>query len=226
MASLLPHFGVNMTIGGRILGGRVRSAVSAGVLLLISAVAPLDAPSRADQAALGARPVHKVGLADTARRLRPAAALAARQRAERIKPPVGRTLARLRARWPVSGPINSGFGARRTSWWRHRAHTGVDIGAPRGTPVRTPATGRVAFTGWRGGYGKTIVIDHGNRVHTLYAHLSRYRVRRGQLVQRGSTIGTTGSTGHASGPHLHYEILVNDRPLNPRPYLGRPPRIR
>lgn len=97
-------------------------------------------------------------------------------------------------------------------------HTGVDIGAARGTPVRVPAAGTVSFVGWRGGYGRTIIIDHGHQVHTLYGHLSQLGVRRGQLVAQGTTIGSTGSTGRASGPHLHYEILVRGRPVNPRSY--------
>ncbi|MGH7335169.1 MAG: murein hydrolase activator EnvC family protein [Candidatus Rokuibacteriota bacterium] len=105
-------------------------------------------------------------------------------------------------------------------------HTGIDIGAPRGTSVQVPAPGRVAFAGWRSGYGRTIVIDHGSHVHTLYAHLSTLRVRRGQRVEQGSPIGSTGSTGYVSGPHLHYEILVRGRPLNPRDYLGEVRRTR
>jgi murein DD-endopeptidase MepM/ murein hydrolase activator NlpD len=134
-------------------------------------------------------------------------------------------LATLRSRWPVRGPINSDFGARR-SWWRHRVHTGIDIGAARGTSVRAPAPGTVAFAGWWSGYGRTIIIDHGNRVHTLYGHLSKLGVRRGQLIAQGTTIGSTGSTGHASGPHLHYEILVRGRPVNPRRYLTDTPGTR
>ena len=124
------------------------------------------------------------------------------------------TLAVLRSRWPLHGPITSGFGPRGT-WWDRHFHTGVDIRAPRGTPVHTPATGVVAFAGWRSGYGRTVVIDHGHQVQTLYGHLATLDVRGGQTVGTGATIGRTGSTGHSSGPHLHYEVLVNGHPVNP-----------
>jgi murein hydrolase activator len=140
-------------------------------------------------------------------------------RQDRMRPPAVTTRNTFRSPWPVRGPINSDYGARRRSWRRHRVHTGIDIGAPHGTTVRAPATGRVVFAGWRSGYGRTIVIDHGNRVHTLYAHLAKVGVRRGQLIKPGSTIGSTGSTGYVTGPHLHYEVLVNGRPRNPRSYL-------
>jgi murein DD-endopeptidase MepM/ murein hydrolase activator NlpD len=125
---------------------------------------------------------------------------------------VRETLAALRSRWPVRGPINSGFGTRRP----FRSHTGIDIGADHNTPVRVPAAGTVVFAGWRNGYGKTIIIDHGHELRSLYGHLSKVGVRREQKVEQGTVIGSTGSTGAASGPHLHYEVLVNGRPVNPR----------
>jgi murein DD-endopeptidase MepM/ murein hydrolase activator NlpD len=124
------------------------------------------------------------------------------------------TLAALRFRWPVYGPISSDFGAPRAS--RTGFHAGVDIGASRGTFVRAPAGGTVAFIGWRRGYGRTIVIDHGHQISTLYGHLAKPDVVRGQTVEEGAGIGLIGATGHASGPHLHYEVLVNGRPVNPR----------
>jgi murein DD-endopeptidase MepM/ murein hydrolase activator NlpD len=119
--------------------------------------------------------------------------------------------------WPVRGPINSEFGARRSSWWKRTVHTGVDIGTRPGTPVRAPAAGSVAFVGWRRGYGRTIVLDHGHGVQSLYGHLSRFSVTRGQRLERGATIGLTGASGNASGSHLHYEVHVKGRPINPRP---------
>ncbi|PWU25419.1 MAG: hypothetical protein C5B48_01415 [Candidatus Rokuibacteriota bacterium] len=137
--------------------------------------------------------------------------------------PAPETLAALRARWPVRGPIHSGFGPRGSFWGRH-FHTGVDIGARRGTPVHTPAPGTVAFAGWRGGYGRTVIIDHGRRVQSLYGHLSKLDVKRGQTVAAGTQIGRTGSTGHSSGPHLHYEVLVNRRPVDPRDHPPGAPR--
>jgi murein DD-endopeptidase MepM/ murein hydrolase activator NlpD len=133
------------------------------------------------------------------------------------------TLAALRFRWPVYGRISSDFGAPRAS--RTGFHVGVDIGASRGTFVRAPAGGTVAFVGWRRGYGRTIVIDHGHQISTLYGHLAKPDVVRGQTVEEGAGIGLIGATGHASGPHLHYEVLVNGRPVNPRLVFARPQDI-
>jgi len=129
------------------------------------------------------------------------------------------TLAALRVRWPVYGPISSGFGAPRAS--ETGFHAGIDIGASRGTFVHAPAGGTVAFVGWRRGYGRTIVIDHGHQISTLYGHLAKVDVVRGQTVEEGAGIGLIGATGHASGPHLHYEVLVNGRPVNPRLVFAR-----
>jgi murein DD-endopeptidase MepM/ murein hydrolase activator NlpD len=129
--------------------------------------------------------------------------------------PASEALANLRTRWPVQGRINSGFGTR-GSFWRRHFHTGIDIGAPRGTPVRTPAAGVVTYAGWRSGYGRTVIIDHGGQVRSLYGHLSTLDVRRNQKVGAGTEIGRTGMTGNASGPHLHYEVLVKGNPVNPR----------
>src|SRR5262245_8997289 len=129
-------------------------------------------------------------------------------------------LAALRFRWPVYGPISSEFGAPRAS--RTGFHAGVDIGASRGTFVRASAGGTVAFVGWRSGYGRTIVLDHGHQISTLYGHLAKSDVVRGQTVEEGAGIGLIGATGHASGPHLHYEVLVNGRPVNPRLVFAGP----
>ena len=132
-------------------------------------------------------------------------------------------LAALRFRWPVYGPISSEFGAPRAS--RTGFHAGVDIGASRGTFVRASAGGTVAFVGWRSGYGKTIVLDHGHQISTLYGHLAKSDVVRGQTVEEGAGIGLIGATGHASGPHLHYEVLVNGRPVNPRLVFASPQNV-
>jgi murein DD-endopeptidase MepM/ murein hydrolase activator NlpD len=122
----------------------------------------------------------------------------------------------LQLHWPVPGPISSGFGARHSLGGGSDVHTGVDIGARVGTPVRAPATGIVIFAGWQNGYGRTIVLEHGHGVHSLYGHLSKLVVKRGQRVEQGATIGLTGNSGRSSGPHLHYEVRVNGRPVNPR----------
>jgi murein DD-endopeptidase MepM/ murein hydrolase activator NlpD len=133
-----------------------------------------------------------------------------------------RTVAALRSRWPVRGPITSDFGPRGRS---ARIHSGVDIGAEPGTPCRIAAAGTVVFAGWKNGYGKTIIVDHGDRIQTLYGHLSKIGVSRGQPVEQGAVLGSTGTTGHVSGPHLHYEILVNGRPVDPGPYLAAAPGV-
>jgi murein DD-endopeptidase MepM/ murein hydrolase activator NlpD len=129
--------------------------------------------------------------------------------------PASATVAMLRTRWPVHGPISSSFGERR-GWLGRHVHTGVDIGAHRGTPVHAPAGGTVTFAGWHGAYGRTVVIDHGGNVRSLYGHLSKLDVRAHQRIATGAEIGLTGSSGNASGPHLHYEVLVNGHPVNPR----------
>ena len=188
-----------------------------GLLTLIIGVTPLDALTRQNNASARRGLAREVSPGAVHRPK--AAARTVKPRADRTRPPAVSTADRFRSPWPVRGPINSDFGARRRSWWRHRVHSGIDIGAPHGTAVRAPTTGRVVFAGWQSGYGRTIVIDHGHRVHTLYAHLSKVRVSRGQVIKPGSTIGSTGNTGSVTGPHLHYEVLVNGHPRNPRTYL-------
>lgn len=105
--------------------------------------------------------------------------------------------------------VTSGFAMRlhpiHKTW---RAHTGVDYGAPTGAPVRTVGNGEVDFAGWQNGYGNVVAVDHGNGDSTLYAHLSRVDVRKGQRVERGQRIGAVGATGWATGPHLHFEFKV------------------
>jgi len=125
-------------------------------------------------------------------------------------------LTALRLHWPVRGPINSGFESRRALGGRGNIHAGIDIGARTGTPVRAPARGTVAFAGRQNGYGRTIILEHGHGVQSLYGHLSKFVVKRGQSVEQGATIGLTGNSGRSSGPHLHYEVRVNERPVNPR----------
>lgn len=118
--------------------------------------------------------------------------------------------------WPLRGPVTSRFGFRRHPLFRrHLFHTGVDISAPRGTPVPAAHAGKVLFAGWYGGYGKLVILDHGDGVSTLYGHLSRISVKPGQTVSRKQVIGYVGSTGYSTGPHLHYEIRLNGRPVNP-----------
>lgn len=123
--------------------------------------------------------------------------------------------------YPTRGYVSSSFSSAR--WHpildKPRPHTGIDIVAPRGTPVVASANGRIASVGQQGEYGLMIEIDHGHGVVTRYAHLSKAGVRAGQQVQRGQQIGNVGDSGLAVGPHLHYEVLVNGQPANPRRYI-------
>ena len=122
--------------------------------------------------------------------------------------------------WPVVGRITSGFGFRIHPIHRTRLnHTGLDISRPNGTPVKASDGGRVVMSGWYGGYGKCIIINHGKGHATLYGHLSRLGVARGSSVAKGQTIGAVGSTGYSTGAHLHFEVRINGRPVNPKRYL-------
>jgi murein DD-endopeptidase MepM/ murein hydrolase activator NlpD len=122
--------------------------------------------------------------------------------------------------WPVRGQISEGFGQRLDPFSGEGAfHSGVDIRAPLGTRVGAGGDGIVLEAGWDSGYGNAIVVDHGNGLATKYGHLSKIFVVVGQEVQRGQVIGAVGITGKTTGPHLHYEVLVNDTPVNPMKYL-------
>jgi murein DD-endopeptidase MepM/ murein hydrolase activator NlpD len=124
--------------------------------------------------------------------------------------------------WPVLGSIRSPFGGRSDPFSGEGAfHTGIDLSASLGTSVHVTADGTVQAVGYSGRYGKLIIVDHGNGVQTYYAHLSAYLVVAGQEVRRNEVIGLTGSTGRATGPHLHYEVRVAGTPVNPFKYMGR-----
>lgn len=118
---------------------------------------------------------------------------------------------------PVSGGrVTSGFGYRRCPFTRRREfHEGIDIAVNVGTPIRAPADGKVTYTGWKSGYGRTLKIDHGYGYKTVYGHNSRIKVKKGQEVKRGDIIALVGNTGRSTGPHLHYEIRVNNKAINP-----------
>mgnify|MGYP005758537425 CR=1 FL=1 len=118
---------------------------------------------------------------------------------------------------PISGTITSRFGVR--SSIRSSAHTGLDISAPKGTPIKAAASGTVTFAGWKGSYGYMIAISHGNGVQTYYAHCSKLYASVGQTISQGETIAAVGSTGNSTGPHLHLEIRVNGVAYNPQNYL-------
>lgn len=123
--------------------------------------------------------------------------------------------------WPVVGKLESGFGGRRNPFGGrgYEFHTGQDIDAQTGDPVVAGARGTVAFAGVQNGYGNLVVIDHGGGLTSRYGHLSHIDVTQGQMVERGQFIGKVGSTGRSTGPHLHYEIRINDEPVDPLQYL-------
>lgn len=121
------------------------------------------------------------------------------------------------SRWPVYGQIVSRYGYRIYPW--RGFHSGIDISGRYGTPIRVTADGVVKSVAWRSGYGKTVIVDHGHGVATLYAHLSKYDVKPGQKVYKGQVICYIGNTGYSTGPHLHYEVRRNDNPVSPTAYL-------
>ncbi|MBU6269465.1 MAG: M23 family metallopeptidase [Sphingomonadales bacterium] len=116
--------------------------------------------------------------------------------------------------------ISSGFGYRSDPFTHSGAfHPGLDFRGPKGAPIYAAAKGRVSFVGQRSGYGNCVEIDHGNGLITRYAHMSGFRTTVGRQVGGGEQIGLIGSTGRSTGPHLHFEVRINDRPVNPRPFL-------
>jgi murein DD-endopeptidase MepM/ murein hydrolase activator NlpD len=146
------------------------------------------------------------------------AALAARRAAAIAagQPPPNEAVGSGHFIWPAQGPVVSGFGMR----WHpilggYRMHTGIDIGASYGAPIVASDDGIVLYVGWYGGYGNTVILDHGSGLSTLYAHCSAILVTQGQQVARGQAIARVGATGYATGPHLHFEIRVNGVPVNP-----------
>lgn len=122
--------------------------------------------------------------------------------------------------YPLRGRLTSPFGPR-----RHPIHgvvsfhSGVDLAAPYGTPIKASDRGRVIFNGWYGGYGKVVIVDHGMDYSTLYAHLSSARASRGRSIEQGEVVGYEGRTGYSTGPHLHFEVRKHGRPQNPLNYL-------
>ena len=122
--------------------------------------------------------------------------------------------------WPVEGQVTGSFGERIDPFNGEGAfHSGVDISAGFGQPVIAPADGVVVFADFMGGYGRAIVLDHGHGITTRYGHLANFAVISGQRVQRGDTLGYVGLSGRSTGPHLHYEVRINDTPVNPHKYL-------
>ncbi len=122
---------------------------------------------------------------------------------------------------PTQGWLTSAFSYMREHPILHiaRPHEGIDVTAPMGSPIEAPAAGVVTDAGWESGYGNTVTIDHGYGITTKFAHASKLLVKTGQRVQRGQRIALVGNTGLATGPHLHYEVHVNGRPVDPLKYV-------
>lgn len=122
---------------------------------------------------------------------------------------------------PTEGPITSGFSLARMHpiWDKELPHEGVDLHAPEGTPIHVTANGVVSYVGWRTGYGNTVEVDHGFDFMTRYAHASKFLVEVGQEVTRGTTIAQVGDTGTATAPHVHYEIWVGGRAMDPQRFI-------
>ena len=118
---------------------------------------------------------------------------------------------------PVTGRITSRFGAVESI--RDHTHKGIDIAATRGTPILATASGKVSFAGWSSGYGYLVKIDHGNGVETYYGHCSKLYVSAGDTVEAGEQIAAVGSTGNSTGNHLHFEIRLNEKQVNPQTYV-------
>jgi len=129
------------------------------------------------------------------------------------RPPAARGVSPV-FRWPIEGNLSSRFG-----WRNGRPHEGIDIAARRGTRIRAAAPGRVILSGWLGSYGRVVIVKHSGSYSTVYAHNSRNHVRKGQRVDTGQLLAEVGSTGRASGPHVHFEIRRDEKPLDPLRHL-------
>jgi hypothetical protein len=124
--------------------------------------------------------------------------------------------------WPITGPIRSSFGQREdpiTGNGEGEFHTGIDISAPIGTPIRASADGTVKSAAMENGYGREVILDHGHGMETCYAHMSAFAVMTGETVVRGQVIGYVGISGRTTGAHLHYEVRIRNTPVNPYRYL-------
>ena len=122
--------------------------------------------------------------------------------------------------WPTRGWLSSGFGYRTSPFTGQREfHKGIDISTRMKAPIVAPANGIVTRIAWDHGYGRVLTLSHGHGVVTRYAHLSKVLVKKGQYVKRGETIALVGNTGRSTGPHLHYEVLLNGMPVNPLRYI-------
>jgi murein DD-endopeptidase MepM/ murein hydrolase activator NlpD len=124
--------------------------------------------------------------------------------------------------WPIDGRITCPYGERTDPFSGEGAlHSGIDISAPVGTTVSATGEGTIEHAGWLSGYGRLVVVDHGNGYETYYAHLSRVDVMEGQSIHRGECVGAVGTSGRSTGPHLHFEVRIGGVPVNPYRFLSR-----
>lgn len=168
----------------------------------------LSAQERQEAEEMDALAAASARLSDQIRAAQEAARKAAEQKGQ------AQTSAPGRLQWPATGPVTSPFGTR---WGR--MHTGIDIGAAMSSPIVAAAAGSVIVAGWVEGYGNTVVLDNGGGMATLYGHQSQLDVTVGQSVTAGQQLGLVGSTGHSTGPHLHFEVRINGTPVDPLGYL-------
>jgi murein DD-endopeptidase MepM/ murein hydrolase activator NlpD len=135
-----------------------------------------------------------------------------------------RLLAAVPSHLPAIGFLTSEFGTRRSPFdGRLRLHKGIDIAAPEGSPIYAAADGVVIFAGWKGPLGRVVVVNHGFRITTKYAHASKLEVRRGTYVRRGDRLGRVGNSGRSTGAHLHFEVRVGGQPIDPTRFMFDPP---
>jgi murein DD-endopeptidase MepM/ murein hydrolase activator NlpD len=133
----------------------------------------------------------------------------------------------LPAGWPVNGRLMDGFGHRSDPFSGEGAmHTGMDISSPMGTGVKATADGIVMYANWNAGYGRCVIVDHGNGYQTLYGHLSKIDVIEGEEIRQGEVVGRVGSSGRSTGSHLHYEVRVHSTPVNPYRFVARSPAMK
>ncbi len=123
--------------------------------------------------------------------------------------------------WPAKGWISSEFGYRKDPMGGQGRsfHHGIDIAAWQSSPIHATAAGKVTFSGWKSGYGKVVFVKHKYGFTSLYGHMSKQLVKKGEKIEKGQIVGRVGSTGHATGSHVHYEIRINDSAINPKPFL-------
>jgi murein DD-endopeptidase MepM/ murein hydrolase activator NlpD len=139
---------------------------------------------------------------------------------DRLVTRAGKALMALPSRWPIRGAVNSEYGTRQSPWAQGTEfHSGIDIRAQHGTPIRAPAAGNVTIAGNYQEYGITVMLDHGQDIKSIYGHMAKTNVKVGDRIERGTVLGWSGNTGRSTGAHLHYEIVVKGQSVNPRAYL-------